>query len=155
MHAQRLRRLLHAHPAEVAQFDDLRLAWIEPGQFVKRIVQRHQRSRFRRRKDQALIEREHVRAAAALPPAQLARVIHQDMPHQPRGHAQELRPVLPVHLRLVHQLEIGLVHQRGGLQGVALPLHPHVAVGDAPQFPFHLREQPLQTLLVPGPPAEE
>jgi hypothetical protein len=37
----------------------------------------------------------------------------------------------------------------------AMPLHPHVAVGDAPQFAFHLREQPVQTLLVPGPPAEE
>jgi len=77
------------------------------------------------------------------------------VPHQPGGHAQELRPVLPVHLRLVHQLEVGFVHQRGGLQGVALPLHPHVPMGDAPQFAFHLRQQPVQALLVSGPPAEE
>ena len=82
-------------------------------------------------------------------------MIHQDVPHHVRGHAQKLRPVLPVHLRLVHQLQIGFVYQRGGLQGMAPPLHPHVAMGDAAQFAFHLRDQPVQTFAVSSPPAEQ
>jgi len=43
----------------------------------------------------------------------------------------------------------------GGLQGVALALHAHVVVGDAAQLAFHLRQQPVQTLRISGPPAEE
>jgi hypothetical protein len=38
---------------------------------------------------------------------------------------------------------------------VAAPLHAHVSVGDAPQFALHQRDQPVQTRVVPGPPAEE
>ena len=72
-----------------------------------------------------------MHAAAALPPAQAARVIHQDVPHQLRRHRQELRPVLPVHLGLVDQLQISLVHQRRGLQGMSLPLKLHVVPGGA------------------------
>lgn len=34
-------------------------------------------------------------------------VIHQDVPHHVGRQAQDLRPVLPVHLRLVHQLKVG------------------------------------------------
>jgi hypothetical protein len=66
-------------------------------------------------------------------------MVHQDVAHQSR-HRQELGPVLPVHMGLIHQLQVRLVHQSGGLQGVALALHPHVMAGDTPQLPFHLRQ---------------
>ena len=89
------------------------------------------------------------------PSVQLARMIHQNLPHQPGGDSQEMRPVLPVHLRLVHQFKVDLIDQRGGLQGVALALHPHVVLGDAPQFPFNQRDQLVETIPVSGPPAEE
>ena len=155
MHAKYLRRLYHAQAAEVAELDDLRLARIEPSQRGERVLKGHQRGRFRGREDERFVQRQIRHAAAALPPAPLARVIHQDVAHQPGGHAEELCPALPIHLRMIHQLEIGFVDQRGGLQGMAGALLAHVAVGDAPQFAFHERDQPVQTLLVPGPPAEE
>jgi hypothetical protein len=66
-----------------------------------------------------------------------------------------MRPALPVHLRLIHQLEVNLIDQIGGLQGVAVSLHPHVTLGDAPQFAINQRDQPIETVPVPGPPAEE
>ena len=50
-------------------------------------------------------------------------MIDEDPPHHHRGHANELGAVLPVvHLPLVDQPEIRLVHERGGLQGVVEPL---------------------------------
>ena len=38
------------------------------------------------------------------------RVIDQDSPHQLRGHAEELRAVLPACVVLIDQFEISLVH---------------------------------------------
>jgi hypothetical protein len=39
---------------------------------------------------QALVEREHLRAATAFPPAEPAPMVHQDVPHQLPRHRQEL-----------------------------------------------------------------
>ena len=82
-------------------------------------------------------------------------MIHQDLAHQPGGHAQEVRPVLPVDAGLIHQPQIGFIHQGGGLQGMAGPLAAHGAVGDAPEFALDEGNRLVQTLPVASLPAKE
>ena len=67
-------------------------------------------------------ERHPLGLAAALVGGAVARVIDEDPPHHHRGDAHELGAVRPVHLPLVDQPEIRLVHERGGLQGVVAAL---------------------------------
>jgi hypothetical protein len=57
-------------------------------------------------------------------------MVHQDAAHQVRRHTKEVRLVLPVSPRLIHQLQVRLADQRGGLERVALPFPAHLAVGD-------------------------
>ena len=56
-----------------------------------------------------------------------ARVVDQNLAHGARGHPLEVPARLPVGAR-AEQLEVGLVNQRGGLQGVAPGLVAHQAV---------------------------
>jgi hypothetical protein len=61
----------------------------------------------------------HVRfVAAAFESLAGARVIHQDLPHDPRGHAVEVRAAGIVRMRLLHQTQIRFVDQGRGLQRV-------------------------------------
>jgi hypothetical protein len=57
--------------------------------------------------------------SAALGSETRAGEIHQDMPHQLGGDAEEMGAVLPPHLPQINQPHIGFVDQRGGLQGMA------------------------------------
>jgi len=82
-------------------------------------------------------------------------MIHQNLANQLGGNAQKVRPVLPVHLRLVHQSKISLVDQGVRLKGVAASLPLHVVVGDAAQFSFHEGDQVVETLPLTRSPAEE
>jgi hypothetical protein len=48
-------------------------------------------------------------------------MVDEDPPHQLRGDAEEVRATLPVP-SLPGELEVGLVDERGGLEGVIPPL---------------------------------
>jgi hypothetical protein len=56
-------------------------------------------------------------------------MVNQDSAHQLRRNSQELFPVFPLHLSLLKQPEIGLMHQRRRLQCVVTVLAAHVASG--------------------------
>ena len=64
MHPKHLRGLLYAHPPEVPEFHDFRLARIELRELDDRIVERDKRGRFAWRKNQTFIERKVLRAAS-------------------------------------------------------------------------------------------
>jgi len=61
----------------------------------------------------------------------------------------------PAHPPHVHQPQIDLVDQGGGLQGVASPFIRHITVRRPVQFLVHQRGQPLQCLPVPVAPGPE
>ena len=86
--------------------------------------------------------------AAALERTLGARHIHEHAPHHLRGHREKVRPVLPPHLRRIHQSQIGLVNQRGGLQAVAGPLAAHIAVREAAQLRIDQWDQAIERSLV-------
>ena len=45
-----------------------------------------------------------------------ARMVHEDPAHDPCREPEELRAILPVHVALIDEAQIGLVHERGGLE---------------------------------------
>ena len=52
--------------------------------------------------------------------------VHQDVPHQPRRHGQEVRTVLPTDVLPVHQADERFVHQGSRLKHMAGTLAPEV-----------------------------
>ena len=82
-------------------------------------------------------------------------MIDQDSPHHLRGHAKELRAILPAHAFLIDQFEIGLVHEPRRLQRVTRPLVAEVPGGNAVQLRLDNREQILEGLATALAPREE
>jgi hypothetical protein len=64
----------------------------------------------------------------------IAGVIDKDATHGLRGNGVEMSPVEILGLGLVHKLDIGLVNQGGGLQGVAGALVAKVRGGEGMQL---------------------
>jgi hypothetical protein len=93
--------------------------------------------------------------SAALVSLQASGTVRQDAPHEGRGDAHEMRAVLPIGTRLIHQLQVSYIDQSGGLQGVALALLAHQVVRDAAQFVFHEGNQLVETVLFARTPAEQ
>jgi hypothetical protein len=60
-----------------------------------------------------------------------------------------MRAVLPLHLPDIDELEIGLVDERSGLQGMPDPLVAHLAPGDAAKLRVDQRNELLETRLRP------
>ena len=59
--------------------------------------------------------------------------------------------VLPPHLPDIDELEVGLVDQRGGLQGVSDALMAHLTPRDATKFRMHHRNEALEGYSSPFP----
>src|ERR1051326_8862710 len=47
-----------------------------------------------------------------------------------------MRAILPLDPAVIHQLEVGLIHQSRGLQSMAEPLPGHVMAGEIVQLPI-------------------
>jgi hypothetical protein len=84
-----------------------------------------------------------------------ARVVDEDAAHGLGRDAEEVRAVLPLHLALVDELEVRLVDEGGGLEGVVGALAPQVARGELMQFAVDEREQVLQRVAVAAAPFQE
>ena len=85
---------------------------------------------------------------AQVPP----RVIDENSPHQLRGNGEEVPAVLPVHLPLAEQLQIGFVDDRRRLQAIVAPLARELPGRQRPEFLVDDRDEAFQRLLVSGPP---
>lgn len=77
--------------------------------------------------------------------------VDEDVPHGPRGHRQEVRPVAPLRARLVHELEIGLVHERGRRERSVSAAGAELPMSNGAQLLIDLRNEPVERLLAPGP----
>ena len=81
-----------------------------------------------------------------------AGVLHQNLPHQPRGDGNEVRSILQLDVRRSGEPHPRLVHERRGLQRVIPALLRHLPGGDAPQLVVHQRQQSVEGSLAPLPP---
>ena len=75
-------------------------------------------------------------------------MIYEDAPHELGRDSEEMRAPLPLCCLLANELEVCLVNQSGGLEGVVLPLTSHVTPGKPLQFVLDQRNQLLRCLLV-------
>ena len=66
-----------------------------------------------------------------------------------------MRPILPVHVLRIHQPQVGLVHEGGGLEAVACSFAAHAPSGDPLQLLMDERSQSGERGLVAGSPREE
>ena len=71
----------------------------------------------------------------------LASEIHQNLAHQPRRDAKEMRPILPVDLLGIHQPQVRLIDQRRSLQADLAPFVRQMPVRQPVQFLIHERRQ--------------
>ena len=63
--------------------------------------------------------------------------VDQNAAHQLSRDSEEMSAVPPAHVVGINQLEVSLIDQRGGLEGVAGPFSSHVALRQSVQFPVH------------------
>ena len=83
-----------------------------------------------------------------------ARVIDQDLPHQPRRNAEKVRATLPGH-GLLHQAQIGFVEQRRSLQRMTQSLVTQVMTCQPAQLFVDERNQPVARRCVARTPSEQ
>ena len=70
-------------------------------------------------------------------------------------HREEVRTVLPPHLIDLHELQVGLVHECGGLESVALALPAHVAARQPAELVVDERREGVERSLIPGAPGQQ
>ena len=85
----------------------------------------------------------------ALLGALLPRVVNENAAHHPGRDGKEVRTVLPLYAVLVDELQIGLVGEGGGLQGVIGTLGLELGSGEAPQLPVDERDELVESLAAP------
>ena len=83
------------------------------------------------------------------------RVIDQNLPHELRGHSEEMSTILPLWQSLFGHAHVGFVHQGRALQRVVGTLALQIAVGNAAQFGVHQRQQRVERRLVSASPADQ
>ena len=94
-----------------------------------------------------LVERNRDAAAAALFAASPTGVIDDDAAHQCRGDREEVSAVLPVHVALSEQLDVGLADYGCRLQAIVPPFAGKMAGGDGAQLVVDERDQTLERVL--------
>src|SRR5580698_3954813 len=74
--------------------------------------------------------------------------IHKNAPHDLSRDSEEMNPIFPTRVLSVHQAQVCLIYERGGLKRVAGPLLPHLAPGHPVEFGVDQRYQPVQRRLI-------
>jgi hypothetical protein len=141
-----LANLLRRQAAEELELHDPALARIHRLEPAERFVQVNDVYFRRDARFVTHAQRHALHIAAALPRDVFPCMVDEHAPHHHRGQAHELCPIPPVHLSLIDQPEIGLVHERRRLQRVGVALTRQVATGKPPELLIHERKQ-----FLPGP----
>lgn len=115
----------------MAQLDDAAQPRIQHHQALQRVVQRRQLVVGLGDLRRDLVQRDQLRAAAALLGLELAGIADQAAPHQEGHQGVEVPPVLQAQARVGEEAQVHLMHQRCGLQEAALGLLAHGRAGDA------------------------
>src|SRR6185436_8891341 len=79
-------------------------------------------------------------------------MVDEDTAHHLRRHAEELGAILPVDRVLIGEAQVGLVHERRRLQGVAAALAAQVGRGPASQVLVDDGDEAIRRLRLAGRP---
>ena len=121
-------------PREEPQFDDTREAFAEGLEARERGVERDQLARAFLVGHVDPVERDLVRAAAALLPRRPARMVDDDLAHRLGGDGKEVAPIRPVGAGAVDELQIRLMHEHGGVDRLARPGASELTTGGGAKF---------------------
>jgi hypothetical protein len=105
---------------EEPAFDDLQPPRVLSFETSQQVVELEKLRGLRLHGHLAIAER-HDPAAAPFPGPPLSRMIDDDLAHCPGGNRKEVIAVLPLHLRLIDQPQVHLVHDRAGVEREAGP----------------------------------
>jgi hypothetical protein len=81
-------------------------------------------------------------------------VIDQNSAHHLRSHAEKLRPVPPIHSRLINQPQPDFVNQSSGLQRVSWIFLAQVCAGHSSQFLVNKGEEVIESRPVASAPGD-
>ena len=125
------------------------------GEARERFVQRDQRVRPLQHRDLDRVQVHALLVTPALSRPLPPRVVDEDLTHRARRERKEVAAVLPVHAPGVHQLDVGLVHERGGRHGRSLRAASQVRVRDLAQPLVDDGEEPVERRGAAGPALQE
>ena len=143
--------LLLGQSAKIAQLDHLGLTRCQLSEDSQGLIHSQDGSVGRGGQDRAIVEIYFERDS--VPPARtsLASSVHQNPPHHLGRHGKELRAGLPFDLGHVHQPQVDLMYQSGGLEAIALGFISHVPASHEKQFRIDALRQPGQSSSSPLP----
>src|SRR5262249_49223891 len=85
----------------------------------------------------------------------IARVVYQNAAHQLSRDPEEVCPVLPAHILLIYESQVGFVDQRRSLKRMARSFPTHVVTRKAPQLFKDERNETVKRRLISVPPLHE
>ena len=153
VHARSCRRrrrapapFVDAEAGEIAQLDDAALAFVDRGKAGERVVQCQDVIALAGREGEHFVERHGRHTSAAFLAAMPPRMVDENLPHQVRGHAIEMRAAFPFRRVLRYEPHVRLVDQGCRLQSVGGVLVAEVVGGQTTQFVVDDRNQQLESL---------
>lgn len=146
-----MRGFFHAEadkPAQLHHTGCARIDFLEP---LQGLIQRQKVSGLRGCQVEIVIDLNVNLSPAAFLGKIRPRVVDQDAPHRLGGDREEMRPILPVAIRLRDQAKVGFVHKRRRLQRMARTLLVHEMGRPAAEFTVNHRHQPRHGVRASGP----
>ena len=117
---ERFGGLLFGVPRKVAAFNDLQQPGLHGLEAFKHFIEGKDLFQVRVNRDLALVEIEVRPPSPSFQTVACARVIDDHLTHGAGGDAKKMMAIVPAHLRLIDELEIGLVHQAARVEDVAI-----------------------------------
>ena len=81
--------------------------------------------------------------------------VHEHPAHDPRGHREKVKAVLPVHPPCVDEPEVRLVHERRRLEALCDTIATEASTGNLAQFVMHQRDEARQRVFVSASPRKQ
>jgi hypothetical protein len=145
--------LLNRQAGEEPQFDQPAEWLVNGGKLFERFVQGHDFRSLLGDGNFGFVERDVTQRTATLGSGMPPSVIDDKLTHCPGGECEEVMPVLDREVRMFGELEIRLVHERGGLQRFAS--RAELPVRQMSKLIINQRQQPLEGLMIARAPRRE
>jgi hypothetical protein len=153
-HADRLGSFFQGEPPEISLFQNASPAFVNRLEALERFVEVGNVLELFLRQPQDVVERRRGSTQAALGRLPGPGVIDQEMPHNPGDQTQKMASIARADLGRIRQRQIGLMHQRGGVQG-SIGFLPEVLMGEPPHPFVGQGKRLIERLGITGGPAAE
>ena len=147
--------LIRSEAAEIVQLHDSGLRGIERRQLFQGLVERDDVGLSGGDRRVRFLQRYACRGAAPFFPAARASVVHEQSAHRLGGYGEEVSAVLPGDPLLVHELQVRLVDDGRGLQGMAGTFLGEMTFRQSVQLVVHQGDELVESLLVPLVPGQQ